>query len=130
MTLNAFSQVSKNDSATLIPNSQLRTALKLIEKGKLAEQKLQIAKSDSLILEGRILEKDLVITKLESRVNSFSALVANGEARVKNAEERGKLDSLMVVKLTRDVKKQKRKTFFAWLIGGVATVASIIVFAG
>jgi hypothetical protein len=128
-TLSAYSQNSRKDSITCIPNSQLRTALRLIEKGRFSEEQLQIANSNLAIMESRILNKDSVIQKFDSLENNYKALVANAESRVKNAEEKSKLDLEWVNKLNNDLRKQKRKTTFAWVIGGVATAAAIFVFA-
>lgn len=88
MTLFAVSQNSKKDSVTCIPNVQLRTALRLIEKGKFAEQQLQVADSNIFILETRISNKDQIILKFDTLENQYKTLVANAEARVKNAEEK------------------------------------------
>lgn len=129
MTLSAFSQNSKKDSVTCLPNSQLRTALRLIEKGKFAEQQLMIADSNISVLEARIMTKDQVILKYDSLENSYRSLVSNAEKRVTVAEEKSRLDLEWVNKLNTDLRKQKRKTTFAWVVGGAATAASVFFLA-
>jgi hypothetical protein len=107
----------------------LRTALRLIEKGKFAEEQLRIADSSISVLEARIMTKDQVISKYDSLENSYKSLVSNAEGHVKVAEEKSRLDLEWVNKLNNDLRKQKRKTKLAWVIGGAATAASVFFFA-
>jgi hypothetical protein len=127
MTLNSVSQNSKNDSITCIPNGQLRTALRLIEKGDFAQQRLRFADSNISILQQRIKDKDDIISEFKSQDTQNQALTATAELRIKNAEDRAKLDREWVNKLNDDLRKQKRKTVFAWIVGAVGIVASILI---
>ena len=60
MTSKGISQNS-NDSVTCIPNNQLRKAINLIEKGKVAQEELDSTKQLVVYLNNRIEKKDSIL---------------------------------------------------------------------
>jgi hypothetical protein len=60
MTSKGISQNS-NDSVTCIPNNQLRKAINLIEKGKVAQEELDSTKQIVVYLNKRIEKKDSIL---------------------------------------------------------------------
>jgi hypothetical protein len=60
MTSKGISQNS-NDSVTCIPNNQLRKAINLIEKGKIAQEELDSTKQIVVYLNKRIEKKDSIL---------------------------------------------------------------------
>lgn len=124
MTSPSISQNS-SDSVTCIPNSALRTAVKLIEKGKLDSAELKVMRETVSLLNQRIQAKDLIIAEHQGKEQTYKLLAENFENQKKGFLDIVKLTNEEVMILRQDVKRQKRKTFFVGLAGIVATGLTI-----
>jgi hypothetical protein len=116
MTLRGISQTS-NDSLTCIPNSQLKKAINLIEKGKVAEEELNVSNQKILLLDESMKKKDLIIQEYSSKdsiyqksINSYKAMVANLETSLANAKSINTIDKIRN-------RKQKLKKWYSLVIG-------------
>lgn len=125
MTFSGSSQSSRTrySDSTIVPNEQLRAALKLIEKGKLCEKELgHIGKQVSL-LENRLKIKDSVVAILYDRLDIADQIreTYRRDSSLYVMEVAG-LNGVITV-LKKDLKKQKRKTFIAR--AGMVAIAGV-----
>ena len=122
-TLNGISQTS--DSVTCLPNSQLRKAISLIEKGKVIEKELELTKEKMALLEARLTNKDSVINHFTFIENDYKAIVKNQEDIIKNNNIlEGNLRQIISLK-TKQVRNQVKKK---WVAIGVGVVIGFLAF--
>lgn len=125
MSLKSFSQTS--DSCTCIPNSQLRIAARLIEQGRLDSIELNLTKRSFLLSQDVIKEQTKVITAWEGKEDVWKKLEANFEKeKVALLDEVGYANR-EIVKLNKDIKRQKRKTVLTGIAGLLATALTIYI---
>ncbi len=123
MSLNSFSQTS--DSVTCIPNSQLRIAARLIEQGKLDSAELGVQRTNVRLLYQRLGAKNDIIWQYQAKDSTYKLMVANYEADQKTMLDQVSLANRQVLKLQKDVKRQKTKTAIVGIAGIAATLISI-----
>ena len=116
LTSQGHSQRLKNDS-TCLPNTQLRLALKLIEKGKAATTALLVQKDQNELLRVRIRVKDSVISLQQKRDTVYQQLVDGYQKDNQRLQEQSEARAAVIAKMRQDIKKQKRKTFLTYLAG-------------
>jgi hypothetical protein len=92
LTFQAISQTS-SDSITCIPNSQLKKAINLIERGKVMEQELALTKKNVSLLETNLATKDRIISEYAKKdtisaniINGYKLAVTNYQKSLANAE--------------------------------------------
>ena len=114
--------IQRSDS-TLVPNVQLRAALKLIEKGKMCERELELVGRQVLLLEWRVRVKDSVIESLHERIDIAAQIreTYRRDSALHALEVVGLTD--VITGLKKDLKKQKRKTFIAR--AGMVAIAGV-----
>ena len=84
--LKATSQTAY-DSTTSIPNTQLRKAINLIEKGKLVQSELDLTKQQVYFLEKRIEKKDSIIFNYGLKDIEWNKFYKNYTIQQKNNQE-------------------------------------------
>ena len=114
--------IQRSDS-TLVPNVQLRAALKLIEKGKMCERELELVGRQVLLLEWRVRVKDSVIESLHKRIDIAAQIreTYRRDSSIHVMEVAGL--NCVITGLKKDLKKQKRKTFIAR--AGMVAIAGV-----
>jgi len=78
-----ISQIA-SDSVTCIPNVQLRQAINLIETSKVYKKELDLSKDKIGLLEKRIVVKDSIIGKFESKEVLYKQLEADYKSELRN----------------------------------------------
>ena len=78
-----ISQIS-SDSLTCIPNVQLRQAINLIETSKVYKKELDLSKDKIGLLEKRLIVKDSIIGKFESKEVLYKRLEADYKSQINN----------------------------------------------
>jgi hypothetical protein len=113
--LRGISQTS--DSVTCIPNSQLKKAINLIERGKVVEEELTISNKKILLLEQTNKNKDIIISEYSSKdsicqktISGYKAMVVNLESSLSNAKSINTIDKIRN-------RKQKLKKWYSLIIG-------------
>lgn len=119
-SLNAISQTS-NDSLTCIPNSQLKIAAKLIERGRVDSAELSFQKKAASLLSEQIQVKESIIAGLSQKIDLQKQIEATYERDKASYLDQISIVNREVLRLQKDVRKQKRKTFFTALAGIAAT---------
>lgn len=118
---------ASNDS-TCLPNTQLRAALKLIEKGRQCEYELELHQQALSIAERRMMTKDSIISIMADRINIAGAIRETYERDVELYQIENRSLSLTIAGLKKDLKKQKRKTTAARIgMVAIAGVAAYII---
>jgi Tfp pilus assembly protein PilF len=127
LTLPGLTQSSKPKSSdsTCLPNSQLKLALKKIEEGKLAIAELKLEKSENILLNRRIAIKDSIIASHVQKYSYSENIIESYKRAMDTYDEQLKIAGREISQLKKDVKKQKRKTFFARVVATVATTGAI-----
>jgi Zn-dependent peptidase ImmA (M78 family) len=116
----SLSQTTTID-ATLVPNGKLRDAAKLIEKGKICEQRVALLYEKITLLNQRIAYKDSIIKLHQVKDTAQLNIVATYKDEVKNLLEQKELLSKEMINQNKLLKRQKRKTTFG--IAGTAGLA-------
>jgi len=113
--LRGISQTS--DSVTCIPNSQLKKAINLIERGKVVEEELTISNKKILLLDQSNKKKDLIISEYSSNdsicqktIGGYKAMVLNLESSLSNAKSINTIDKIRN-------RRQKLKKWYSLIIG-------------
>jgi hypothetical protein len=113
--LRGISQTS--DSVTCIPNSQLKKAINLIERGKVVEEELTISNKKILLLDQSNKNKDLIISEYSSKdsicqktIGGYKAMVLNLESSLSNAKSINTIDKIRN-------RRQKLKKWYSLIIG-------------
>jgi hypothetical protein len=108
----AISQTSSD--TTCLPNAQLKKAINLIERGKVAEEELIHTKKLVTVLENKVTVKDSVITKLFAEKDIYSNLVRNYEQELSN-------DKNIIKNLEKSITLEKRisrkQKLSKWIVG-------------
>ena len=107
-----ISQTSSD--TTCLPNSQLKKAINLIERGKVAEEELGHSKQLVTVLENKVTVKDSVINKLFAEKDIYTALIKNFEQEVAN-------DKNIIKNLEKSITLEKRisrkQKLSKWVVG-------------
>lgn len=113
--MRGISQTS--DSVTCIPNSQLKKAINLIERGKVVEEELTVSNKKILLLDQSNKNKDLIILEYSSKdsifqktIGGYKAMVVNLESSLSNAKSINTIDKIRN-------RKQKLKKWYSLIIG-------------
>ena len=117
--LTAYQGISQtsSDSVTCIPNSQLKKAINLIEKGKVVEEELVATKELLKNSETRLSVKDSIIGKYQLSENQYKAFVKNLEENVKN-DSRIIYNLNTQIKLTQKIaRRQKLSKYIVGILG-------------
>jgi UDP-N-acetyl-D-mannosaminuronic acid transferase (WecB/TagA/CpsF family) len=83
MTSKSISQ-NLNDSITCIPNSQLRLAINLIEKGKVTQEELDSTKQLVNYLNKRITTKDSLLYRYGQKDQVWKKIDENNKQKINN----------------------------------------------
>ena len=117
-----ISQTSSD--TTCLPNSQLKKAINLIERGKVAEEELGQTKQLVTILENKVTLKDSVIAKLFLEKDVYSALVRNYEQELAN-------DKNIIKNLEKSITLEKRisrkQKLSKWIVGAAGIALGLLI---
>jgi hypothetical protein len=86
MTSKSISQ-NLNDSVTCIPNTQLRLAINLIEKGKVTQEELDSTKQLVNYLNKRITTKDSLLYRYGQKDQVWKKIDENNKLKINNLNE-------------------------------------------
>lgn len=109
LTTLSHSQTTTID-ATLVPNAKLRDAAKLIEKGKICEQRVELLNEKITFLNQRISIKDSIISLHGQKDTAQLRIVETYKAEVTNLIEQRDLAVKGMKHQNKLLKRQKRKT--------------------
>lgn len=130
LSLSALSQNYRpaSDSTTL-PNSQLRAALELIERGKQCSSVLRLTEARNELLQNKVNIKDSVISSVISQLNFVEQIKETYLRDVKIYEVETNGLRLENTALKKSITKEKRNARLGRLatVGAVAVVAMLIV---
>lgn len=99
--------------ATLVPNAKLRDAAKLIEKGKICEQRVELLNEKISFLNQRISIKDSIISIHGQKDTAQARIVETYKSEVANLIEQRDLATKEMKHQNKLLKRQKRKTTIA-----------------
>ena len=128
-TFAATSQITNKDTITCLPNSQLRGAIKEIEKCKIIKEELDFTKTSVSILQNRIKIKDSVIGIYIIKDSLYEKRNLNSELAIQNLnkqiENHKQIDSVY----KNIVRKQKIVNMIGGAVAGfvLGLVTFIIV---
>jgi 3-deoxy-D-arabino-heptulosonate 7-phosphate (DAHP) synthase len=89
--LTALEGLSQTSDTTCIHNEHLKTALKLIEQGKIDRADLELTRERESQLQGIVKGKDTVINILTSRVSNYEKQTINYERQLKAQKKKSTL---------------------------------------
>jgi len=112
---------------TTIENSKLRDAAKLIEKGKICEERVALLNERINFLMQRISIKDSIISIHGQKDTAQNKIQETYIAEVKNLTEQRDLASKEMLHQNKLLKRQKRKTTFA-IVGTAALGVAAFIF--
>jgi hypothetical protein len=75
------------DSSTLIPNSQLRKAINLIENGKIVQEELTLTKEREKYLENRLKIKDSILFHFATKEQYYKKIDSNHKIEIGNFKQ-------------------------------------------
>ena len=111
--------ISQNstDSVTYIPNSQLRKAINLIENGKVVKKELELTKERSVVLEYRISVKDSVISQYQKKEVNWNKIDANYKSQILNYEDYARNSQKIFEEQRKQIRGLKFKKWVGILAG-------------
>lgn len=116
ITLTAYESISQTSSDTVcLPIAQVKKAINLIERGKVADKELELSREAIALMEKRISVKDSIISAQNLKEEAYKSIVANYKQSVSNSEE---IVSNLEKSLVLERRRSRRQGFMKWL--GVA----------
>jgi len=123
--LTALESISQTSSDTVcLPLPQVKKAINLIEKGKVAEKDLGLSKEAILILEKRISVKDSIISVQNKKEEAYKSIVVNYKQSVANSEE---VVANLEKSLLLEKRRARRQGFMKWIAAGAAFFLGSII---
>jgi len=113
---------NSNDSSTLIPNSQLRLAINLIEKGKITQEELDSTKVLVDYLNKRIIKKDSILFKYGEKDLYWKKIDNVNKEKITNLNTVVENQNSIISIQARTIKKQKKLGIVKLLFGAVLTL--------
>ena len=96
LTSKAISQSNTHDSVTCLKNSQLRSVIKDLEKGKICKEEVVILNNSVRILESRISKKDSIIQGYKDKSILKDSLILRLEDNIIKQSEIISIDTKMI----------------------------------
>ena len=96
LTSKAISQSNTHDSVTCLKNSQLRSVIKDLEKGKICKEEVVILNNSVKILESRISKKDSIIQGYKDKSILKDSLILRLEDNIIKQSEIISIDIKMI----------------------------------
>jgi len=115
-----------SEPATLVPNSKLRDAAKLIELGKIDRELVAAYKVQVDFLNQRIAVKDSLIKAYVVKDTAGARIIETYKAEVANLVEQRDIAMKEAKQQNKIMRRQKRKTVFVAVAGPVLTAAAFI----
>ena len=106
-----------SDSTTAIPNSQLRKAINIIEKGKLLQAELELTKEKVVILEARIDNKDTIIYNYSLKDVKWNKFYKNYQTESYNNKQYQSNTQKIFQKQELTINRTKKSKFLFLTIG-------------
>lgn len=97
-----------NDSVTCIPNTQLRKAINLIEKGKIVQEELDSTKQLVLYLNKRIDTKDSILIRYGQKDQYWKKIDGVNKDKISNLNKVIDNQNKVIEIHTSTIKKQKK----------------------
>lgn len=113
--------------STKIPNSQLRIALQLAERGRQCEQELLLVRHQTDVLYAKLSVKDSIIYQYKVAMQMQDKVIEDYVSSEANLiQQRTNLEKA-VKDLNKKMKRQKTKTFITSMAGIVGIAAVLIL---
>lgn len=113
ITLTAYESISQTSKDTVcLPVAQVKKAINLIERGKVADKELELSRGAITLLEKRISVKDSIISAQNLKEEAYKSIVANYKQSVSNSEE---IVSNLEKSLVLERRRARRQGFMKWL---------------
>jgi hypothetical protein len=109
------------DSSTLIPNSQLRKAINLIENGKIVQEELTLTKEREKYLENRLKIKDSILFHFATKEQYYKKIDSNYKIEIGNFKQVISNDKLIYNLQSAKMVGLKRKKWLFLAIGSIST---------
>ena len=109
------------DSSTLIPNSQLRKAINLIENGKIVQEELTLTKEREKYLENRLKIKDSILFHFATKEQYYKKIDSNYKIEIGNFKQVISNDKLIYNLQSSKIVGLKRKKWLFLAIGSLTT---------
>ena len=106
-----------SDSTTAIPNSQLRKAINIIEKGKLVQAELELTKEKVIILEAMIDTKDTIIYNYSLKDVEWNKFYKNYQTESNNNKQYQANTQRIFEKQELTIKRSKKSKYLFLAIG-------------
>ena len=119
MTSKSISQ-NLNDSVTCIPNTQLRLAINLIEKGKITKEELDSTNQLVNYLNKRITTKDSLLYRYSQKDQVWKKIDDNNKLKINNLNEVISNSNTIIGIQSKSIKRSKFGKI-TMLILGLAT---------
>jgi hypothetical protein len=114
--------ISQNyDSSTLIPNSQLRKAINLIENGNIFQEKLTLTKEREKYLENRLKIKDSILFHFATKEQYYKKIDSNYKIEIGNFKQVISNDKLVFEIQNSKIVGLKRKKWLFLAVGSITT---------
>lgn len=113
---------NSNDSSTLIPNSQLRLAINLIEKGKITQEELDSTKVLVDYLNKRIIKKDSILFKYGEKDQYWKKIDNVNKEKITNLNSVVDNQNNIISIQAKTIKKQKKLGIAKLIFGAVLTL--------
>lgn len=128
MTSKSISQISlSKDSVTCLPNSQLRVAIKKLEKCKYIEDELWLTQRSNDILKIRLNTKDSIIYDFKKKDSLHEVRYTNSLIQIGAVTEQ--LNSQKIITgFYKDINKKEKKIYAGGgFIAGIITMLVIFI---
>ena len=109
------------DSSTLVPNSQLRKAINLIENGKIVQEELTLTKEREKYLENRLKIKDSILFHFATKEQYYKKIDSNYKIEIGNFKQVISNDKLIYNLQSVKIVGLKRKKWLFLAIGSLTT---------
>lgn len=109
------------DSSTLIPNSQLRKAINLIENGKIVLEELKLTKEREKYLENRLKIKDSILLHFSTKEEYYKKIDSNYKIEMGNYKQVIFNDNLVLQLKNSKIIGLKRKKWLFLAVGSLTT---------
>lgn len=114
------------EPTTQVPNKWLRNAAKLIEIGKIDQERIKLYAEQITLLNRSIAVKDSIIKTHVAKDTSEQRIINTYIAEVANLIEQRDIAAKAMVIQNKKYRRQKRKTVFVAIAGPVVTAAAFI----
>jgi len=123
---NCQTAITTTEPTTAVPNKWLRNAAKLIEIGKIDQERIKLYAEQITLLNRSIAIKDSIIKTHVAKDTTEKSIVETYKLEVANLMQQRDIAAKAMVTQNKKYRRQKRKTVFVAVAGPVLTAAAFI----